>query len=106
MKKINILGQTYKVVALKSPPMWRHDKGKNKLVWGDMDDTTLRYYAGSGPFTMQVFLHELTHVILDNIGRKDLSRDERLVNNISRALADAFMQNKELLPWLLKQRNK
>ena len=37
-------------------------------------------------FALQVFIHELTHAMLEQIGRGDLSQDENFVDGLSESL--------------------
>jgi hypothetical protein len=88
-KSFKIFGHTVKVKRVKS---LKDEDGKVTLGESDIYKNEIRLLDNDTKFELtqsqkeQTFYHELVHMILDSVGREDLSEDESLVDLISGAL--------------------
>jgi hypothetical protein len=88
-KEFSIFGKTIKV----SQP-WRVDKQDSRGEWAFLK-SSIRIKRNMPIDEKEVvFLHELTHAILDNLEYNDLSNDEEFMERFSRALHQALKSGK------------
>ena len=90
---LNIMGTGWRVIKLGR--MEDVDPDGSELLWGHCNRIRreIRVYMGGDPAdTLQSFMHELTHAILDELHMKE-SENEQWVDVFSRALTDTLTRN-------------
>lgn len=93
-KSVKVGGVYYKVefvddLLAVSNLMGRADTGQRKI---DLQKNSKAWDASESG-TEQVFWHEMVHIIFDEIGRHELSKDETLINSFSGLLYAVLKDN-------------
>ena len=82
-KYFDLMGHAIEVRQVKVPPGIKDEIDSHATWQKDKQLITINVFGQSETLLHHTYLHEVTHAILDAMGKEDLSKDEEFVDMFS-----------------------